>query len=65
MHEQIRLMKQNQLSKAKDERAALDAEIAVLETELGIKTADDKKSSPAKEFQAERDAKPSPFAPNK
>jgi hypothetical protein len=51
------------LAKARNERTALDSEIALLETELGIKKADEKQSmpTPAKEFQAARDAMPSPF----
>jgi hypothetical protein len=62
MHEQILLMKKNQLAKVKDERAALDAEIAVLETELGLSKPATDQPTPAKQFQAERDSKPNPFA---
>ncbi len=62
MHEQIKIMKENQLAKARNERTVLDSEIAVLETELGLKpTADDTKPNPAQEFQKQRDALPSPF----
>jgi hypothetical protein len=64
MHEQLKIMKENQLAKARNERTALDSEIALLETELGIKKADENQPTPtpAKEFQAARDAMRSPFA---
>lgn len=65
MHEQIKIMKENQLAKARNERTVLDSEIAILETELGIKPANDKQPKPAEQFQAERDAMPSPFAEKK
>lgn len=57
MHEQLKIMKENQLAKARNERTALDSEIALLETELGLKpTAADEKPLPAEEFQKQRDA---------
>ncbi len=56
------MMKKNQLAKAKDERAALDAEIGVLETELGLNKPEADQPTPAKQFQAERDSKPNPFS---
>lgn len=62
MHEQIKIMKQNELNNLRNQRTTLDSQIDVLETELGIKKADDKTPSPAQEFQAERDAKPNPFS---
>lgn len=61
MHPQIKLMKQSQLTGLKTQRTTLDAEIHLLETELGIKQPENKTKSAAQEFQAERDAMPNPF----
>lgn len=61
MHPQVLIMKQNELSNLRSERIALDAKIDALAVEVGEKSTGDKKPSPAQEFQAARDAAPSPF----
>jgi hypothetical protein len=61
MHPQVLVMKQNELSNLKTKRTTLDAEISLLETELGLKQSENKNKSAAEQFQAERDAAPSPF----
>jgi hypothetical protein len=61
MHPQIKIMKQSQLTGLKTQRTTLDAEINLLETELGLKQSENKNKSAVEQFQAERDAAPSPF----
>ncbi len=61
MHEQIKLMKQGELSNLRTERTALDTKISALETELGVSQSKPAAPSPLEQFQAERDNKPSPF----
>lgn len=61
MHEQIKLMKHSQLNGLKTQRTTLDAEIDLLETELGLKQPENKTKSASEQFQAERDAMPNPF----
>lgn len=59
-------MLENQLKNLQTERAAsiaeFDTKISDVQKQLGIEPENNKKPSPAKEFQAERDAKPNPFA---
>ena len=66
MNEQLRFMLQGQLTNLKNQRAAsiadFDAKISDVQKQLGIEPENNKKPSPAKEFQAERDSKPNPFA---
>jgi hypothetical protein len=54
-------MKQSELSNLQNERTALDTKISTLETELGINQSKPAAPSSLEQFQAERDAKPSPF----
>ena len=61
MHPQIRLMKQSELEKLRNERTAIDSQIAALENELNLKKADDKQPTPAQQFQQQRDSMPNPF----
>ncbi len=61
LHEQLQISLELQLDRLRNERTALDAKINDVETQLGIQNDDDKTPTPAQQFQAERDAKPSPF----
>lgn len=66
MNEQLKIMLQGQLTTLRNERAAsnadFDAKISDVQKQLGIEPENNKKPSPAQEFQAERDNKPSPFS---
>jgi hypothetical protein len=63
MHEQIKIMKENELNNLRNQRTALDSQITTLETELGLKNSNDNKPTPAEEFQKQRDAASSMKSP--
>jgi hypothetical protein len=61
MIDAVKTQKLLRVTELKNTISSAQTELSALETELGSKQTNDPKPSPAQEFQAERDAKPSPF----
>ncbi len=61
LHPQIQIMKENRLSELQTVVDTALGEMTTIRRELGIEQKPKDGKTPAEQFQAERDAKPSPF----